>query len=114
MLLLLTVQQNVVMFGIFLFLLGCSLTVLPLTYPFITSNFPVSIRALGTGIGTSIGRIGSAVAPVVLGFMLAAKWAPNQIFYFLCILPVIGIVAVSFTQKTKHTGLEDLDETAAK
>lgn len=101
-LILLTVRVNIALFVIFLFILGFGFVFLSLTYPFVSTIYPISVRATGLGTGASIARIGSAVAPIVLGFLLQAKFSVNSIFYLMLIPVAIAFIAVSLTEKPQH------------
>lgn len=101
-LLLLTLHVPMGVFAVFLFMLGLAFIFLSLMYPFVAANYPIAVRATGLGTGASIARMGSALAPIVLGYMLQANWAVNQILLFLIIPAVVGIVAVLLTEKPRH------------
>ena len=54
--------------------------------------YPTFIRATGVGWGLGIGRVGAIVGPLAGGLMVAAHWAPDQIFLVAAVPPVIVAV----------------------
>lgn len=66
------------------------------------TQYPIELRGMGIGFTQSIGRIGAAVGPYLIGFSLGIGINTTTIFfYFICAL-VIGITVLTF-------GLIDID-----
>ena len=74
--------------------------------------FPTSIRSLGMGLVTAIGRIGSILGPFVVGVFLTFGTAIHQIIYWFALpLMLAAIVAVIFIRiDPRQKTLEQIKE----
>jgi AAHS family 4-hydroxybenzoate transporter-like MFS transporter len=61
--------------------------------------YPTVIRSTGVGWALGIGRIGSIVGPTIGGLMLAAQWAPQQIFQAGAVPALCAAIAVMVSGK---------------
>lgn len=75
-------------------------------------TFPTKIRSTGTGFVYSIGRVGSLVAPILGGAMVAAGFTFSSFFLVFAIFPVICAVTFAL-YKVSHQG-ETLEEFTAE
>jgi AAHS family 4-hydroxybenzoate transporter-like MFS transporter len=57
------------------------------------SYYPTYMRSTGIGAGLGVGRLGAIVGPYVGGALLAAHWAPQQLFWAAA-LPALVSTAV--------------------
>ena len=76
-------------------------------YAYSPEQYPTVIRATGTGMAASFGRIGGILGPLLVGTMLAADYGVGWIFAIFCGAIVIGAMAVAFLgTETKQMELE--------
>ncbi|MDN3449058.1 MFS transporter [Planococcus sp. APC 3906] len=76
-------------------------------YAYSPEQYPTVIRATGTGMAASFGRIGGILGPLLVGTMLAADYGVGWIFAIFCGAIVIGALAVAFLgTETKQIELE--------
>ena len=90
-----------------------------LSYLFVGSNslvcylytpeiYPTRLRALGTAIATAWLRAGSAVGPVIVGFMLT-RYPLRAVFLMFALVSVVGgMVALRFAFETRERVLEEI------
>jgi AAHS family 4-hydroxybenzoate transporter-like MFS transporter len=79
---------------LFVGLLGMSVnSVNPGCYALSAQFYPTFMRATGVSWATGIGRLGAIVGAGAGSLMLAANWSFNQVFLFLPLLLVIGVLA---------------------
>ena len=90
-----------------------------LSYVFVGSNslvcylytpeiYPTRLRALGSSIATAWLRAGSAIGPVVVGFMLT-RFELGSVFLMFALVSVIGgLAAVLFAVETRERVLEEV------
>jgi AAHS family 4-hydroxybenzoate transporter-like MFS transporter len=57
------------------------------------SYYPTYLRSTGIGAGLGVGRLGAIVGPYLGGTLLAAQWAPQQLFWAAA-LPALVSTAV--------------------
>jgi putative MFS transporter len=75
-------------------------------YAYTPEQYPTIIRATGTGIAASIGRIGGVLGPLLVGALVTQKISISAIFTIFCIAVLIGAFTVLFFGKeTKKTEL---------
>ncbi|HEY2421833.1 MAG TPA: MFS transporter [Neobacillus sp.] len=75
-------------------------------YAYTPEQYPTIIRATGTGIAASIGRIGGVLGPLLVGSLVTQKISISAIFTIFCIAVLIGAFTVLFFGKeTKKTEL---------
>lgn len=96
---LVTVKTSTVMFGITLFLFGFTLMMQGMLYPFAATNYPLSVRATGLGLGAGITRLGGAVAPILVGVLIAQGMTPVGVLRIILIPVAFGAVAAALTKK---------------
>ncbi|MFC4711401.1 MFS transporter [Planococcus dechangensis] len=76
-------------------------------YAYSPEQYPTVIRATGTGMAASFGRIGGILGPLLVGSMLTAGFGINVIFAIFCISILIGAAAVAFLgTETKQMELD--------
>ncbi|MEZ0480103.1 MFS transporter [Planococcus sp. SSTMD024] len=76
-------------------------------YAYSPEQYPTVIRATGTGMAASFGRIGGILGPLLVGSMLTAGFGINVIFAIFCGSILIGALAVAFLgTETKQMELE--------
>ena len=90
-----------------------------LSYVFVGSNslvcylytpeiYPTRLRALGTSIATAWLRIGSAIGPTVVGFMLTRYTLASVFMLFAAVSLAGGVVAAVFATETRERVLEEV------
>ena len=76
-------------------------------YAYSPEQYPTVIRATGTGMAASFGRIGGILGPILVGSMLTAGFGINIVFAIFCGSILIGALAVAFLgTETKQMELE--------
>lgn len=75
-----------------------------LLYLYTTEIYPTSIRAFGVGTATCCMRIGTAFAPLVIGFLMA-RFDISTVFYLFAFICVIGAVASMAATETTQSSL---------
>lgn len=69
--------------------------------------YPTRMRALGTGFGSSIGRLGNALIPLAIGYLLPLSGV-NGVFALFSGLAIFGtVVVICFALERKGMVLED-------
>lgn len=58
-------------------------------------------RARGVGTAITLGRVGSIVSPMIIGFLLDAGWQPVGLFYLNAVVFALAILAVLKLRKLK-------------
>jgi MFS transporter, AAHS family, benzoate transport protein len=58
--------------------------------------YPTAIRSTAVGLNFSAGRIGSIIAPVLIGWLVTLSLPPAQSFEAIAIAGIIGAAAVAF------------------
>ncbi|WP_020658226.1 MFS transporter [Amycolatopsis benzoatilytica] len=82
-------------------------------YSYTPEVFPTWIRASGTGLSSAFGRVGSIIAPSVIG-VFAASLGFAGVFGMTTAVLAVGVVAtLVFGLSTAGRSLEDLTETVA-
>jgi AAHS family 3-hydroxyphenylpropionic acid transporter len=67
-------------------------------YSLAPSCYPVRVRGTGVGFAVAVGRTGSAVGPLLAGFLIGAGQSPSQVLTgLLPILAVSGLAALIVT-----------------
>jgi AAHS family 4-hydroxybenzoate transporter-like MFS transporter len=56
--------------------------------------YPTNLRSTGVGSGLGVGRIGGIVGPSLASVLVAAHWAPREIFYAAAIPALISAVTM--------------------
>jgi len=76
-------------------------------YAYTPEQYPMVIRGTGAGMAAAVGRVGGIFGPLLVGYLLNAKYDIGFIFSIFCISILIGAAAVLFLGKeTKQTELE--------
>lgn len=76
-------------------------------YAYSPEQYPTVIRATGTGMAASFGRIGGILGPLLVGTMLASGYGVGWIFAIFCGAIIIAALAVAFLgTETKQMELE--------
>lgn len=63
-------------------------------YAYTPEQYPTVIRGTGAGMAAAIGRIGGVLGPLLVGYLVAQKYAVSTIFTIFCISVLIGALAV--------------------
>ena len=76
-------------------------------YAYSPEQYPTVIRATGSGMAASVGRIGGILGPLLVGTLVMRGYEIGYIFTIFCIAIVIGVLAVLFLgTETKQIELE--------
>lgn len=76
-------------------------------YAYSPEQYPTVIRATGSGMAASVGRIGGILGPLLVGSLVTAGYEIGSVFIIFCIAIVIGVLAVLFLgTETKQVELE--------
>jgi putative MFS transporter len=79
-------------------------------YSYTPEVFPTWIRASGTGLSSAFGRVGSILAPTIIG-LSAASLGFAGVFGLTTAVLLVGVVCVvAFGLSTAGRSLEDLTE----
>jgi putative MFS transporter len=76
-------------------------------YLYTPEIYPTRIRAIATGLATSWLRLGSAVAPALVGVMVGATGI-NSVFWMFAGVSVIGALAATRMVETRGRRLEEI------
>jgi putative MFS transporter len=77
-------------------------------YAYTPEVFPTWIRATGAGLSSAFGRIGSILAPSLIG-LFAASLGFAGVFGFTTVVLLVGVICtVLFGLSTAGRSLEDL------
>ncbi len=77
-------------------------------YAYTPEVFPTWLRATATGLASSFGRIGSILAPLLIG-IFAVRWGFGGVFGLTTTILAIGVVCtLLFAENTKGRALEDI------
>ncbi|MCC9296666.1 MFS transporter [Clostridium sp. WLY-B-L2] len=97
---LLSFKTNMVLFYILLFLAGATVSSAQnLTLAIVPEFYPISIRGTAMGWGSAISRLGSAVAPIIIGILVQVNFSMPLVFESFIIPAIIGCVAILLTKK---------------
>lgn len=73
-------------------------------YAYTPENYPTPLRATGSGFASGVGRIGSIIAPYLVGYFSAHHYGYSFIFSMFTVVLVVGtIVLVAMGKETKGT-----------
>jgi len=79
-------------------------------YSYTPEVFPTWVRSTGTGLASAFGRVGSIIAPAIIGFFSVALGFAG-VFTMTTAVLVVGVVAVLvFGLSTAGRSLEELSE----
>jgi len=77
-------------------------------YAYTPEVFPTFIRSTGSGLASAFGRVGSIIAPLIIG-IAAASWGFAGVFGMTTVILVVGVIAtLVFAVSTKGRTLEDI------
>ena len=77
-------------------------------HPYVSEFYPKEIRSTGVGVTVGIGRIGSILAPIFIGLLLATNIAPQSSFMAFAIPSILGAIGLLFVQE-KYGSYDQLD-----
>ena len=76
-------------------------------YAYSPEQYPTVIRATGSGMAASVGRIGGILGPLLVGSLVTAGYEIGWIFGIFFIAIIIGVIAIIFLgTETKQVELE--------
>lgn len=94
------VSHNMIFSMIMIFLAGgASNSLQTVIQPFAGHFYDLSIRTTGISWGVTLGRLGSAFSPIVLGVMVAANVSLQADFFAVAAFAVIGMAALLCTKE---------------
>ncbi|ACL19897.1 MFS transporter [Desulfitobacterium hafniense] len=97
---LLSFQMSTFIFYTLLFLAGCAVTLVQsMTLAAAPDFYPIAFRGTAMGWGSAVSRLGSAVAPTVVGVLLTANLPVRGVFLTFIIPAVIACIAILLTKK---------------
>ena len=83
-------------------------------YAYTPEVFPTFIRATGTGLASAFGRIGSILAPTIIG-VTSVSWGFGGVFGLTTAILAVGVVCtLLFAVRTQGRSLEDITEKQAE
>jgi len=105
----LSLTSNVILLYLLIALGGaCTGGTQNLANPYISEFYPKEIRSTGVGITVGFGRIGSILAPTVIGLLLATNLEPKSAFMAFAIPSILG-GAVLLLVREKYGSFDRLD-----
>lgn len=72
-------------------------------YAYTPENYPAAIRGTGAGAAASFGRIGSIIAPLLVGSLIAGQVSYQNIFLIFTITIFIGVIVLWLVGKETKT-----------
>lgn len=97
---LLSTGMSMGIFYVLLFFAGCAVSMVQsLTLAAAPDFYPIAFRGTAMGWGSAVSRLGSAIAPTVVGILLTAKVPVNIVFLTFIIPAVIACIAILLTKK---------------
>ncbi|MGS0894496.1 MFS transporter [Burkholderia stagnalis] len=79
-----------------------------LLYLYTTEIYPTPVRAFGVGASTCCMRIGTALAPLLIGFLIA-RFEVGMVFYAFAAICAIGAAASISAIETKQARLDEIE-----
>ena len=76
-------------------------------YLYTPEIYPTRMRAIGTGVATSWLRIGSAIGPTLVGFMLG-RGGVDSVFLMFAAVALVGLLAATRMIETRNLRLEEI------
>ena len=76
-------------------------------YLYTPEIYPTRMRAIGTGVATSWLRIGSAIGPTLVGFMLG-RGGVDSVFLMFAAAALVGLLAATRMIETRNLRLEEI------
>ena len=82
-------------------------------YTYTPELYPTAIRALGSGYAAGFGRIGSMIAPAMVGMLIGSQMNSANIFMlFAGVFVVVSAVVVGLGVESRKKSLEEIAEEA--
>lgn len=80
-------------------------------YTYTPEQYPINIRAFGSGWASAIGRIGGITAPIVVTHMMVFDGAFHQVFFmFTAVLVAVACVILLLGEETKGKSLDTVQQ----
>jgi AAHS family benzoate transporter-like MFS transporter len=96
----LSMTSNIVMLYVLIAIGGaCTVGTQNLVNPYISEFYPKEIRSTGVGVTVGVGRIGSILAPILVGLLLVINSEPQNAFIAFAIPSILGGIALLFVQE---------------
>lgn len=96
----LSFKTNMAVFYTLLFLAGCAVSMVQsMTLAAAPDFYPIAFRGTAMGWGSAVSRLGSAVAPTVVGMLLSAKVPVNIVFLTFIIPALVACITILLTKK---------------
>jgi putative MFS transporter len=76
---------------------------------YIPEQFPTAVRARGTGIGGSLGRLSAAGSPYLVVFLVNKFGFSGVLMAISCIFVLLAIIVVFLGKETKGKSLEEIN-----
>jgi len=64
-------------------------------YAYTPENYPASVRASGAGFASAFGRVGSIIAPLMMGVLIANRYSYTAIFTIYTIVLALGVLVLA-------------------
>lgn len=71
-------------------------------YALATAYYPTQMRATGVSWASGIGRLGAIFGAGFGAVIMSLNWNMTQVFIFLCIPPLIGVIATQVKRLAQH------------
>ena len=83
-------------------------------YTYTRELYPTAIRALGSGWAAGFGRIGSMIAPAMVGMMIGSSMSSSSIFMlFAGVFLAVSLIVVTLGIESRQKSLEEIADEAA-
>lgn len=83
-------------------------------YTYTPELYPTAIRALGSGWAAGFGRIGSMIAPAMVGMMIGSNMSSSGIFMlFAGVFLAVALIVVGLGVESRQKSLEEIADEAA-
>lgn len=83
-------------------------------YTYTPELYPTAIRALGSGWAAGFGRIGSMIAPTLVGMMIGSHMDSGSIFMFFAgVFLMVSLIVMGLGVESRQKSLEELADEAA-
>ena len=84
-------------------------------YTYTPELYPTAIRALGSGYAAGFGRIGSMIAPAMVGMLIGGQMGSASIFMlFAGVFVVVSAVVMGLGVESRKKSLEEIAEEAVE
>lgn len=78
---------------------ACTVGTQNIANPYISEYYPREVRATGMGWALGIGRIGSILAPTIIGMILATGIEPQSIFMYFAVPSIVAAIGILVIQE---------------